>query len=69
MPPSHLTRRDFLRLRTMGLGAVALAACARSPASPATASQPLSDYFRPTDPTTVKLAAGLPQLVEFFAYW
>ena len=25
--------------------------------------------FTPSDPKTVKLAAGKPQLVEFFAFW
>jgi hypothetical protein len=25
--------------------------------------------FTPTDPATVNLAAGKPQLVEFFAFW
>jgi hypothetical protein len=25
--------------------------------------------FTPTDPTTVNLAAGKPQFVEFFAFW
>ena len=25
--------------------------------------------FTPSDPATVKLAAGKPQLVEFFAFW
>jgi hypothetical protein len=29
----------------------------------------ISDEFTPTDPATVNLAAGQPQLVEFFAFW
>ena len=29
----------------------------------------ISEDFVPTDPATVNLAAGKPQLVEFFAFW
>jgi hypothetical protein len=29
----------------------------------------ISDEFTPSDPETVSLAAGKPQLVEFFAFW
>jgi hypothetical protein len=29
----------------------------------------ISDEFTPSDPATVNLAAGQPQLVEFFAFW
>ena len=28
-----------------------------------------SNDFRPTDPTTVVLASGRPQLIEFYADW
>lgn len=28
-----------------------------------------ADSMRPTDPTTVVLASGKPQLIEFFAFW
>jgi hypothetical protein len=34
------------------------------------AVQPLIDNeFRPSDPAQVNLAAGQPQLIEFFAFW
>jgi hypothetical protein len=29
----------------------------------------ISDEFTPSDPALVNLAAGQPQLVEFFAFW
>jgi hypothetical protein len=29
----------------------------------------ISDEFTPSDPEIVNLAAGQPQLVEFFAFW
>ena len=29
----------------------------------------ISDEFTPSDPAGVNLAAGQPQLVEFFAFW
>ncbi len=29
----------------------------------------IATEFTPTDPATVSLAAGKPQLVEFFAFW
>jgi len=29
----------------------------------------ISEDFVPSDPATVSLAAGRPQLVEFFAFW
>jgi hypothetical protein len=38
------------------------------PDTPTTAPV-ISTEFTPTDPATVSLAAGRPQLVEFFAYW
>ncbi len=31
--------------------------------------KPISQEFTPTDPKSVKLAAGKPQFVEFFAFW
>ncbi|MCC7020508.1 MAG: hypothetical protein IT332_12170 [Ardenticatenales bacterium] len=46
-----------------------------APAEPATAeqqAQPARDPnrdFTPSDPAAVTLAAGRPQLVEFFAHW
>ncbi len=73
MKPSPLTRRAFLRLSGLGLGAAALAACA-SPAplggaQPATSSAtPVPDDFHPSDVALLG-ATGKPQLVEFFAYW
>jgi hypothetical protein len=63
------------------LAALCLTACASSaptpiaePLAPAatSASAPLAQVktdFTPTDPTTVSLAAGRPQLVEFYAVW
>lgn len=39
-------------------------------AAPApTATVDVSPNLRATDPSTVSLAAGHPQLVEFFAFW
>ena len=36
----------------------------------ATSQEPTVETgFTPSDPNTVKLAAGKPQLVEFFAFW
>ena len=32
-------------------------------------AKPISKEFTPSDPKSVKLAAGKPQLVEFFAFW
>jgi hypothetical protein len=32
-------------------------------------TKPISKEFTPSDPKNVKLAAGKPQLVEFFAFW
>jgi len=32
-------------------------------------AKPISKEFTPSDPKNVKLAAGKPQLVEFFAFW
>lgn len=59
------------------LSAAALSACASSPAlsqalptsAAAPAPTPTYDPWRPTDPKTVVLAGGKPQLIEFFAYW
>jgi len=53
---------------------VFLAACGSSPAptealAPPPETTPTYDPFRVTDPSTVVLATGKPQLVEFFAYW
>ena len=43
---------------------------ASSVAVPATAETvQVQEDFVPTDPATVNLAAGKPQLVEFFAFW
>jgi hypothetical protein len=35
----------------------------------ATTKRPVKTELEATDPTTVQLAAGKPQLVEFFAFW
>lgn len=56
------------------LVAVLVSACApNTPAAPPeTQSQPVKAVktdFVPTDPANVNLAAGKPQLVEFFAFW
>lgn len=34
-----------------------------------TATTAIKTEFAPTDPATVNLALGKPQLVEFFAFW
>lgn len=34
-----------------------------------TATAAIKTEFAPTDPATVNLALGKPQLVEFFAFW
>ena len=73
-----MSRSRFLRwvtLLTVASGvAVLLSACSPSngPETDFTAiSQPTPTYspFIETDPSTVVLAAGKPQLVEFFAFW
>jgi len=50
---------------------VTMAGCSTSSISstPVPQATPTYDPFRETDPDTVVLAAGRPQLVEFFAYW
>ncbi len=48
--------------------ALLLAACGPA-ATPEAAPPAANDDFRPTDPAAVSLAAGRPQLVEFFAFW
>jgi hypothetical protein len=45
-----------------------LEATATQPALTAT-PPPIDDAFRPSDPNGVVLAAGRPQLVEFYAVW
>ncbi len=81
--PHSLSRRTFLRLSGLGLGSAILAACAPPvpepgtdapeqaavtlPPAPATATAVRP--FAATDPGSVQLAAGRPQLVEFFAFW
>jgi len=37
--------------------------------APTAPPAPVKDEFTPTDPASVNLAAGKPQLVEFFAFW
>jgi hypothetical protein len=73
MRQSPLTRREFLRLAGLGLGATALAACA-GPA-PSSGAQPtaapaaiVSAELRASDVALLS-ATGRPQLVEFFAFW
>jgi hypothetical protein len=56
------------------LMALLVPACATNePAAvPKTQSQPVEAVktdFLPTDPASVNLAAGKPQLIEFFAFW
>jgi outer membrane biogenesis lipoprotein LolB len=43
-----------------------LSACA---AGTPTTAPVIKTEFTPTDPTTVNLALGKPQFVEFFAFW
>jgi hypothetical protein len=69
----------FLSLADPRSGATGAAASATPPAQATQAASPtpilaptathaLRTDFVATDPTTVKLAAGKPQLIEFFAY-
>lgn len=72
-------KKFFLILIT----AILIAACSTpEPALPASAGaniaslqpttkvvKPISTEFTPSDPKNVKLSAGKPQLVEFFAFW
>jgi photosystem II stability/assembly factor-like uncharacterized protein len=63
----------------LALAALCLTACASPALAPAQSAEqqapgaaPLAQVktdFTPTDPTTVSLAAGRPQLVEFYAVW
>lgn len=56
-----------------------LTACASNPAIDASTPSPLPDTVAKTpftldqlvatDPSTIQLAAGKVQLIEFFAYW
>jgi len=39
------------------------------PPTPIQPPRPISTEFTPSDPKSVKLNAGKPQLVEFFAFW
>ena len=39
------------------------------PPTPEPTAFVISDEFTPSDPEAVNLAAGQPQLVEFFAFW
>ncbi len=67
-----LTRREFLRLGGLALGAAVLAACGTRPpaiSDPPIEPSPTYDPYRPADPANVALAAGRPQLIEFFAFW
>lgn len=72
MKPSPLTRREFLGLAGLGLGATALAACA-SPvlpgsAQPSTTLAVISTELHASDVALLS-ATGRPQLLEFFAFW
>lgn len=69
MRHSPLTRREFLRLAGLTLGATALAACG-SPA-PQSGAQPTAVISAELHTSDVALlsATGRPQLVEFFAFW
>ena len=44
-------------------------ACAAPASAPSATPVVIKTEFTPTDPATVKLAAGKPQFVEFFAFW
>jgi len=71
---NHGKTRLLLRWVALVGSFVFLAACGSAPAPietfvPVIQAAPTYDPFRVTDPSTVVLAAGKPQLVEFFAYW
>lgn len=53
---------------TVSETATGSAAPTEAPAAAPT-KKPIKTELEATDPTTVKLAAGRPQLVEFFAFW
>jgi hypothetical protein len=40
-----------------------------APPTEAPTAHAISEEFTPSDPEAVNLAAGKPQLVEFFAFW
>ena len=72
MKPSPLTRREFLCLAGLGLGATELAACGssapQSGAQPAATPAAISTELHASDVALLS-ATGRPQLVEFFAFW
>ncbi len=69
-------RKALFLLVLAALGLTACASPALAPAQTAEQQAPaaapfaqVKTDFTPTDPTTVSLAAGKPQLVEFYAVW
>jgi hypothetical protein len=66
---------SLLFLTTLLLSACSSAVSAPTVSAPIDAvtavptAAPIDRKLHATDPTTVKLASGGPQLVEFFAFW
>ena len=72
--PFYLTLLVSLLLSACATAAPAatappLAAPTSAPAAAPTSAPVIKTEFTPTDPTTVNLALGKPQFVEFFAFW
>lgn len=62
--------RRHLVVALLALSACGLPASATAPtAVEAGVADTPDDEMQATDPSTVVLAAGKPQLVEFFAFW
>jgi hypothetical protein len=61
--------------RYFAVGILVLSACGvpvsttLSPAVETGAASSRNDEMQATDPSTVELAAGRPQVIEFFAFW
>jgi uncharacterized lipoprotein YajG len=54
---------------TLPASVVSTKAPAASQPTAAQPAKPISTEFTPSDPKSVKLNAGKPQFVEFFAFW
>lgn len=57
------------RLALFMLAALVMAACGAPAASLSATATPATDAYVASDPATFTVAAGRPQLVEFFAFW